>query len=128
MAVSNLKRSIGYKEMVEANFASFAVFARHQQQQDVKLIVVEGQVHPKARAAYDIDGLQQTTRKRLRKMATEYGFQYFDNPQMPSFTADDFADAYHLNQQGRIKLSSFLSEKLTNMESHQSSEIKMTDN
>lgn len=110
-AIEFLKQNIGHKKLVQANFASFELFAKQQRENGVNLVVVEGQVHPQARAAYD-NRLQQTTRKWLTEMAAEYEFSYFDSEHMPAFTANDFADAYHLNEQGQKKISSFLAEKL----------------
>ncbi|WP_160168359.1 DUF1574 family protein [Novipirellula maiorica] len=111
-AIFFLKKNIGRKELVEANFASFHCFAQQLKQQHVKLIVVEGQVHPNARRVYDTEHLQQETRMRLKAMATELEFVFFETNQMPTFTPADFADAYHLNDDGRRKLSDFLAEHL----------------
>jgi hypothetical protein len=79
------------------------------------LIVVEGQVHPTARRAYDAGGLQEAARARLTEMAARYSFDYFGSHQMPTFTEVDFADAYHLNKQGQIKISAFLAEQLNGL-------------
>lgn len=112
IAITYLKENVGHKSLVAANFKSFELFANRLQQQNVRMIVIEGLVHPQARAAYDTDDLQQKTRQRLITMAAEQNFQYFDQTQLPSFTAADFADAYHLNKTGRIRLSSFLASRL----------------
>ena len=108
-AIEFLKKNVGEKELVEANFRSFQMFAELQKKQQARLVVLEGQVHPAARTAYDTDDLQQATRERLKAMAAETEFTYIANEQMPEFGSDDFADAYHLNATGRKKLSTFLS-------------------
>jgi hypothetical protein len=115
LAIDSLKKNIGHKELVEANFRAFQIFAEQLQLRNVKLMVVEGQVHPLARKAYDTDNLQVTTRNRLAAMADELQFTYFDSIQMPLFTSLDFADAYHLNSQGRSKLTTFVASELNKL-------------
>lgn len=112
-AIGFLKKNVGHKKLVEANFRSFRSFATDVSDDDIRLIVLEGQVHPDARAEYDTDNLQQTTRTRLKKMSQTVGFDYFPGELMPRFAADDFADAYHLNELGRLKLSEFLASVLS---------------
>ena len=107
-AIESLNNNVGHKDLVEANFRSFERFARELRDRGIRLIVIEGQVHPQARLAYDHDGLQQLTRSRLVSMADAFGFQFFDQSQLPAFTADDFADAYHLNGDGQAKLTNSL--------------------
>jgi hypothetical protein len=114
-AIGFLKQNIGHKDLVEANFESFEQFARNVHRQNIELIVLEGFVHPEARAAYDRDGLQKNTRKRLSEMAAENGFSYLNESQLPELTATDFADAYHVNEVGRQKLSAFLGSYLSQL-------------
>lgn len=107
-AIAFLKKNIGHKNLVEVNFQSFALFARKLSSQGIELIVLEGQVHPDARKAYDTSGMQLATRQRLHAMANTYEFRYIDATIQPSFEADDFGDAYHLNSSGRLKLTEIL--------------------
>lgn len=107
-AIDYLKKNIGHKELVNANFRAFEQFANILHSHGIRLFVVEGQVHPAARAAYDRDNLQLQTRGRLTDMSESAQFEYFNSEQMPEFEAEDFADAYHLNSAGSQKLSTFL--------------------
>ena len=112
-AIAYLQRNVGHKQLVEANFASFRTFAEQLQRQNVRLIVLEGQVHPQARIAYDTDNLHQKTREQLTEMAHQNNFTYVPDSGMPEFSADDFADAYHLDETGRSKLTEFLAAYLS---------------
>ncbi|MEQ9409407.1 MAG: hypothetical protein RIK87_16845 [Fuerstiella sp.] len=116
-AIGYLKRNVGHKVLVEANFRAFRQFSEQLTQHQIRLIVIEGQVHPDARRACDTDGMQQTTRQRLTELAVEHRFTFVPSADLPEFSAADFADAYHLNPTGRRKLSSFLAACL----------IKLTD-
>lgn len=111
-AIDFLRKNVGRKELVEANFRSFERFARELRDREIQLIVIEGQVHPDARHAYDTDGLQKLTRTRLTSMAAAEDFRFLDQSQLPALTASDFADAYHLNDSGRSKLTHFLISRL----------------
>ena len=113
-AIEFLKRNVtADKQMVDANFRSFETFAKQVSERGISLVVIEGQVHPAARAAYDVGGsMQMATRDRLSRMAKDLNFTYVDSDAMPAFTAEDFSDAYHLNPQGRAKLTSFLADQL----------------
>ena len=109
----NLRRNVGHKQMVEVGFRSFAQFARILRGRHVHLLVVEGQIHPNARQAYDTDGqLQEATRARLGRMARELDFTFVAAHEMPPFTTADFKDAYHLNATGRAKLTDFVTDLL----------------
>jgi hypothetical protein len=103
-----LKRNIGQKPLVDANFRSFEQFAQDLSSRGIQLIVLEGHVHPDARKAYDTSGMQSATRQRLYEMAHAHGFQFFDKSVQPSFSPTDFVDATHLNSSGRFKLTEFL--------------------
>ncbi len=110
-AKTSLRNNVGRKRFVAANFRAFAHFARDCQHQGVTLLVCEGVTHPEAAAVYD-PLYRVETRERLRQMAAEIGFRYLDEEHHPYFTADDFADPYHLNEAGRNRFSRFLASLL----------------
>lgn len=112
-AIKHLQQNVGQKILVDANFRCFESFAAELKADGIRLIVLEGHVHPDARRAYDASGMQAETRKRLQAMAETHAFQFLDVTVQPPFDADDFADAYHLNTAGRSKLTAFLSVQLT---------------
>lgn len=111
-AIGYLKKNVGEKKLVDANFQSFRRFAEQARNSGVHLIVLEGHVHPDARSAYDVNGLQLSTRSRLKEMSAASGFEYHSSETQPAFQADDFSDAYHLNDQGQAKLSLYLASVL----------------
>ena len=113
-AIGFLRLNVGQRKLVETNFRMFEQFADSCQQKDVRLIVVEGLVHPEARAAYDDGARMQTmTRDRLSAMAEKFRFTWIPQNALPEFVAADFADAYHLNESGRSKFTQFLVTQLS---------------
>jgi hypothetical protein len=111
IAQENLRQNIGRKRLVDANFLAFEQFVRTMKEHQIDVIVCEGTTHPLATAVYD-DAFRIETRNRLAKMAETVGFTYFESSQMPQFTKSDFADPYHLNDEGRTRFSVYLAEIL----------------
>lgn len=69
--------------------------------------------NPLATAVYDPDArLHTETRERFSAMAGKAGFTYIPSSEMPSFVAEDFADATHLNTLASKRFTSFLADKI----------------
>jgi len=105
----NLVRSVRRTELVEANFKAFRYFASLMVSKRIKLIVFEGKTNPMVSAAYN-PAFREETREQLRLMASEIGFTYVPESEMPRFTPDDYTDAYHLNKSARAQFTTFLVE------------------
>lgn len=115
-AIEHLQQNVGQKKLVNANFRCFEFFAATLKARGIRLLVLEGQVHPDARKAYDVSGMQAKTRQSLQAMSETHEFRFVDRSAQPRFTADDFADAYHLNTQGRKSFTNFLVQLLKSAE------------
>lgn len=113
LAQVSLKQNVGRKRMLEANFRGFAQFVADVRAANIEIIVCEGTTHPDAVAVYERD-FRLETRLRLRDLSMSHGFQYLDESQLPLWTRDDFADPYHLNEQGRWKFSRLLADVVKN--------------
>lgn len=105
----NLRHSVRRTALLDANFNTFREFARDLSRQNVRLCVFEGSISPAATSTYD-PSFRKETRERLRRMATEEGFEYVDASQMPQFTAEDFSDLYHLAPSARERFTVFLAQ------------------
>jgi len=103
----NLARSVRRGALVDANFNSFETFAETLTGEGIHLLVVEGQSHPISRQVYD-PAFRGETRERLETMATQIGFEYRSEDMLPNFSADDFADVYHLNSRAMRRFSDYL--------------------
>ena len=106
-----LRRNIRRTDLVEANFTCIERFAQRVRRGGAELVVLEGFSHPDAMSAYD-GGFRSEARNRLAEMARANDFDFVTEDHMPKFSADDFGDAYHLNEQGREKLTNYLAQRL----------------
>ncbi|QEF99484.1 hypothetical protein Mal15_35490 [Stieleria maiorica] len=105
----NIRRNIRRTPLVDSNFDAFAKFSALVVQSGGRLIVLEGESHPDAMAAYPPE-FRSETRRRLGQMAETIGFEYRTEGMRPSFGPDDWRDAVHLNQFGRERLTESVSE------------------
>jgi len=88
----------------------FANFAQQAQQENIPLIVFEGQVHPEMLKAYDPQRVMRTKiRQALQAMALKYNYTYIPTSAMPRFDGADFVDPIHFNQQGSTRFTHYLS-------------------
>jgi hypothetical protein len=94
-------------QYTELNEELFTTFARDVVSDGVKLIIISGPTHPLIKLCYS-EELDIAYNSFIAEQASEIGFTYLRENQLPSFTAEDFIDFTHLNVQGRSKLSSFL--------------------
>ncbi len=85
----------------------FSLFTRDVVTKKVKLIVISGPTHPLIKETYkaEMDGLFNHF---LLQQASETGFLYLAQKQLPSFDQREFIDFTHLNALGRGKFSLFI--------------------
>ncbi len=114
----HLKNNVTRSRLLDVNFRCFQQFALRCKDANIKLIVFEGQSHPQAITSYDAN-FKKETRDRLTAMSQLCGFQYHAAFKIPKFTQKEFADAYHLNEQGRIRWSKFLAKILNKQKDKQ---------
>lgn len=110
-SIENLRQNVKRTSFVEVNFESFAAFAQQLKQHDIELVVFEGQLHPATHVAYD-PAYHAEVDQRLQKMASEPGFRYIHGDALCRLTADEFADGYHTNEDGRTRWSNFILQTL----------------
>lgn len=110
-ALGFLKKSIHRSQMLEVNFRCFEQFALACQEANIELIVFEGQSHPLAVQAYDVN-YKTETRKRLSDLSQSCDFRFYDYHEIPHFTDEEFGDAYHLNSHGQKRWTKFLGQTL----------------
>lgn len=125
-AIVSLRQNVGEKNLVEANFAAFLSFALAVRSGGQRLVVVEGQVHPEARKSYDAGNWHEQAAIRLRQLAQECEFLWIGSEKMPPFTEAHFADAYHLNADGRQRLTSVLAAVLNDTCPKWSTQVQST--
>ncbi|MCA9046530.1 MAG: hypothetical protein KDA69_19540, partial [Planctomycetaceae bacterium] len=117
-AIKNLSENVRRTPFVEINFASFRHFAQKLSDNDIKLLVFEGQLHPGTHVAYDA-AFHQEVDERLLLLSDELNFQYVSGDALLRLQADDFADGYHTNDAGREKWSRFVAEVINQLSGEQ---------
>ncbi|MEZ5942736.1 MAG: hypothetical protein R3C18_15185 [Planctomycetaceae bacterium] len=108
-AIENLSENVRRTPFVDINFSSFRRFVQELSDNDIKLLVFEGQLHPGTHVAYD-SAFHQEVDERLRRMSDELNFHYVSGEDLLRLQVDDFADGYHTNDAGREKWSRFVAE------------------
>ena len=113
-ARESVHRNVRRTAFVEVNFKCFRLFAEHLVKNQVTLVVLEGQLHPCAEGRVPA-GFRIETRCRMAEMAIAVGFIYLPQASLPALDQDDFADGYHLNGQGRSRLTVAVSRELRDL-------------
>lgn len=111
-ALNHLHQHVYRTKLVDANFRALAGFAQSLRAHRTKLVVLEGVLHPAASAVYDQE-FRRETRQRLQDLAAQEQFHYISAADLPEFTTTEFADAYHVNELGRARMSAVLARYLT---------------
>lgn len=110
--IKNVRQNISRTPMVESNFAAFSQFANIFDDVGIQLIVIEGETHPDAMKVYP-HKFRMETRQRLAEMAEKNRhFRYITEAERPAFDESDWRDAVHLNELGRMKLTTFVAEMI----------------
>ncbi|MCA9032388.1 MAG: hypothetical protein KDA66_16335, partial [Planctomycetaceae bacterium] len=117
-AIKSLSENVRRTPFVDINFASFRRFAQKLSDNDIKLLVFEGQLHPGTHVAYDA-AFHQEVDERLLLLSDELNFQYVSGDALLRLQADDFADGYHTNDAGREKWSRFVAEVINQLSGEQ---------
>lgn len=105
--VTNARSNIQHTVLVDANFDAFELFSRRLVTAGTRLVVVEGESHPETMAVYPFE-FREETRRRLTDLSTEIGFDLVFSSERVQFNDDDWKDAVHLNEQGRIRFTNWL--------------------
>ncbi|HEY3964473.1 MAG TPA: hypothetical protein VGM05_07925 [Planctomycetaceae bacterium] len=113
-ARESVRRNVRRTAFVDVNFACFRSFAEHLVKNRVALVVLEGQLNPALRGEYPPE-FRTETRHRMEEMANSVGYVYLSQASLPTLDRDDFADGYHLNDQGRHRLTAAVSRQLRDL-------------
>ncbi|GEM_PF-2206067 len=111
--VTNARKNITRTPLLHANFQAFRLFQQSLALSGTRLLVLEGESHPETMAAYD-PAFRNETRDQLKQLSRDYGFDYITSDRRCQFDISDWADAVHLNESGRSKLTAFIASFLHN--------------
>jgi hypothetical protein len=109
--IAGLRKSIQSTSYVESNFIAFHVFAKHLIQNGINLLVVEGFSRSDVMDLYS-GTYREETRDKLTRMASDLGFTYIPEQEMPIFDFHEFSDGVHLNQNGSSRFSQYIADRL----------------